>query len=290
MGQAWTTMGLLQTTTTFLAERGHDEARLVAERLLAHVLQFKRVDLYLQTERPVQETELSPYRDLVRSVARGAPLQYVIGETEFMGLPFQVDKRALIPRPETEILVDVVRKYLAASAGSPAAVLELGVGSGAIAVSLAVLQDGIQIWGTEIIRDAAQLAQRNARIHGVHERVHLVVGSRFDALSPELEGAFAVVVSNPPYVRSDEMPGLDARVRQYEPIQALDGGNDGLDFHRYLTASGLRFLSPGGLLATEIGAAQGTAAQQLFADAGMQDVAVLRDYAGLDRVVVGRKR
>jgi release factor glutamine methyltransferase len=86
------------------------------------------------------------------------------------------------------------------------------------------------------------------------------------------------------------MPGLDARVRQYEPIQALDGGNDGLDFHRYLTASGLRFLSPGGLLATEIGAAQGTAAQQLFADAGMQDVAVLRDYAGLDRVVVGRKR
>ena len=289
MGKAWTTLGLLQTTTTFLEERGHDEARLAAERLLAHVLRCKRVDLYLQTERPMQETELSPYRELVRSFAKGAPLQYIIGETEFMGLPFQVDRRALIPRPETEILVDAVRKHLAPAAGAPATVLELGVGSGAIAVSLAVTHPDVEVWATEVSGDAAQLAQRNAHSHDVQDRVHIVVGSRFDALSPELEGAFSVVVSNPPYVRSDEMAGLDACVRDYEPFQALDGGDDGLDFHRYLTTSGLRFLSPGGLLATEIGASQGEAARRLFVDAGMQEVEVQPDYAGLDRVVVGRK-
>jgi len=289
MGKEWTTRGLLQTTTTFLEERGHEEARLAAERLLAHVLQCKRVDLYLQTERALQETELSPYRDLVRSFAKGAPLQYIIGETEFMGLTFQVDRRALIPRPETEILVDEVRKHLSASGGAPVSVLELGVGSGAIAVSLAVMHQDVEVWATEISADAAQLAQRNAYNHQVHDRVHIIVGSRFEALLPDLEGAFSVVVSNPPYVRSDEMPGLDARVREYEPFQALHGGADGLDFHRYLTASGLRFLSPGGLLATEIGATQGEAARQLYVDAGMQEVEVLRDYAGLDRVVRGRK-
>lgn len=289
MDKAWTTRGLLQTTTTFLEERGHDEARLAAERLLAHVLQCKRVDLYLQTERALQETELSPYRELVRSFAKGAPLQYIIGETEFMGLSFQSDRRALIPRPETEILVDVVRKHLAAAAGAPASVLELGVGSGAIAVSIAAMQKDVEVWGTEISCDAAQLAQRNAYSHNVQERVHIIVGSHFDALSPDLAGAFTVVVSNPPYVRSDEIPGLDARVRDYEPFQALDGGDDGLDFHRYLTRSGLRFLSPGGLLATEIGASQGEAARQLFLDAGMLDVEVLPDYAGLDRIVRGRK-
>ena len=289
MGKPWTTMGLLQTTTTFLQERGHEEPRLAAERLLAHVLRCKRVDLYLETERPVQETELSPYRDLVRSFAKGTPLQYIVGETDFMGLPFHVDARALIPRPETEILVDAVRKHLSSISGMPATVLELGVGSGAIAVSLAVHHETVEVWATEVSIAAAKLAQHNVRRHQVQERVHVIVGSRFDALAPELEGAFGVVVSNPPYVRIDEMPGLPAQVRDYEPFQALQGGEEGLDFHRYLTDSGLRFLAPGGLLATEIGASQGAAVQTLFVAAGMQDVQIIPDYAGLDRVVMGRK-
>ena len=289
MGKPWTTMGLLQTTTTFLKERGHDEPRLAAERLLAHVLQCKRVDLYLETERPLQETELSPYRELVRSYAKGTPLQYIVGETELMGLPFHVDARALIPRPETEILVDAVRKHLASQNARPATVLELGVGSGAIAVSLAVELQGVEVWATEVSVEAAKLAQLNVRRHQVEDRVHLIVSSRFDALAPELEAAFGVVVSNPPYVRIDEMPELPARVRDFEPFQALQGGEEGLDFHRYLTDSGLRFLASGGLLATEIGASQGAAVEALFVAAGMQDVQIIPDYAGLDRVVMGRK-
>jgi release factor glutamine methyltransferase len=289
MAKTWTTRGLLQTTTTFLEERGHDEARLAAERLLAHVLHCKRVDLYLQTERPLQEAELSPYRDLVRSFARGAPLQYVVGEAEFMGLPFSVDKRALIPRPETELLVDVVRKHVAASAASASTVLELGIGSGAIAVSLAALQSQVEVWATEISREAAQLAQCNVKRHALEDRVHIIVGSCFDALTPDLHGAFDVVVSNPPYVRSDEMPSLDVRVRDHEPFQALHGGVDGLDFHRYLTRTGVRFLSPGGVLASEIGATQGDAVRRLFEQGGLQQVQVVADYAGHDRIVWGRR-
>jgi len=289
MDKPWTTMGLLQTTATFLQERGHDEPRLAAERLLAHVLQCKRVDLYLETERPLREAELSPYRDLVRSYAKGTPLQYIIGEIEFMGLPFHIDSRALIPRPETEILVDAVSKHITTMNTVPPTILELGIGSGAIAISLAATHENAEVWATEVSVDTAQLAQRNVQRHELQDRVHLIVGSRFEALAPELEAAFSVVVSNPPYVRADEMSGLPARVRDHEPFQALQGGEDGLDFHRYLTGSGLRFLASGGLLATEIGASQGDAVQQLFAEAGMQEIQLIPDYAGLDRVVMGRK-
>lgn len=289
MGKPWTTMGLLQTTATFLEERGHDEPRLAAERLLAHVLQCKRVDLYLETERPLQEAELAPYRDLVRSYAKGIPLQYIVGEIEFMGLPFHIDSRALIPRPETEILVDAVSKHISALGTTPTTILELGVGSGAIAISLAAVHKSAEVWATEQSVPAAGLARRNVQRHQLQERVHLIVGSRFEALSPELEAAFDVVVSNPPYVRTDEMSKLPARVRDHEPFQALHGGEDGLDFHRYLTDSGLRFLAPGGTLALEIGASQGPAVQALFTNARMRDIQIIPDYAGLDRVVMGRK-
>jgi release factor glutamine methyltransferase len=154
---------------------------------------------------------------------------------------------------------------------------------------LGAAHENAEVWATELSPSTAQLAQRNVERHQLQGRVHLIVGSHFEAISPDLEAAFSVVVSNPPYVRADEMSGLPARVRDYEPFQALQGGEEGLDFHRYLTDSGLRFLAPGGLLATEIGASQGAAVQALFDAAGMQDIQLIPDYAGLDRVVMGRK-
>jgi release factor glutamine methyltransferase len=287
--RTWTTLELVRTTSDFLASKGLGSPRLAAERLLAHAMGCRRVDLYVATGKTVEDDVLESYRSLVRAYAAGAPLQYVVGETEFMGLAFTVDRRALIPRPETELLVDAVQKRLRQTAAGPLAVLELGTGSGAIAVALAVHLPHIEVWTTDASPPAAALAAVNARRHGVEARVHVLVMDRFEALSPNLAGTMACVVSNPPYVTTAEMETLPALVRDNEPRAALHGGPDGLEFHRYLCDQGLAFLAPGGTLAVEIGAGQGVAAQGLFGAAGLRDVTLLRDYAGLDRIVLGTK-
>ncbi len=284
----WTTLRLLTTTTQWLKERRVDAPRLAAERLLAHVLGCKRVDLYLDTERPLAESELAPYRELVRGHATGKPLQYLVGETEFMGLRFHTDARALIPRPETEILVDLLVKQWSASS-RPLRVLELGTGSGAIAVSLAALVPHVEVWSTEVSPATAALAHANAQRNDVAERVHVLVMDRFVALSADLAGGFDAVVSNPPYVRTDELDGLPAGVRDHEPWVALHGGADGLEFHRTLCTQGAEFLASGGTLAVEIGSQQGAAVRTLFEEAGLHGVRVVQDYAGLDRVVLGQR-
>lgn len=286
----WTTLGLLQRTAAYLQERELDSPRLSAERLLAHVLGCRRVDLYLQGEREIAERELVPYRSLVRDYASGRPLQYVIGETEFMGLGFKIDARALIPRPETEILVDAVRKRLPSGGiGGNLHVLELGVGCGAIAVSLARGRADVEVWATDIDPHTATLARENAERLGVADRVHIIATNHFDALVPDLHERFACIVANPPYVSASELETLPARVRQHEPIRALHGGVDGLDAYRFLCGDGLRFLAPGGTLAVEIGSTQGSRVSELLADARLADVQVLPDYAGHDRVVVARR-
>ncbi len=287
--QTWTTLSLLQTTAKYLDERGVESGRLAAERLLAHVLGCKRVDLYLDTERPLDERELEPYRKLIRSYAAGEPLQYIVAEAEFMGLTLRVDRRALIPRPETEILVDAVVKRLQSSAPGRCSILELGVGSGAVAVALATMLPHAEVWATDVDPQCTHLAQLNVAAHGLESRVHLLTMRHFDALAPELAGVFDCVVSNPPYVRTDELEHLPAVVREHEPIGALHGGADGLDFYRYLSGPGLQFLSASGTLAVEIGSQQAADVEALFGRAGLAQVSVLQDYAGHDRVVLGSR-
>ncbi|HZM14472.1 MAG TPA: peptide chain release factor N(5)-glutamine methyltransferase [Candidatus Krumholzibacteria bacterium] len=284
--QTWKILDLLRSTAHYFETRGAGAPRLAAERLLAHVLSCKRVDLYLAGERVLNDAELDGYRGLVRAHARGEPLQYLVGETEFMGLPLRTDRRALIPRPETEILVEAVRQRFAKRLAPPR-FLELGTGCGAIAVSLAAALPRAEVWCTELRAETAALARENCRRHGVEARVQVVVTDAFAALAPELEASFDALVSNPPYVRSDELAGLPALVRDHEPLVALDGGEDGVFFHRFLCNEGVRFLAPGGTLAVEIGADQGAAVRGLFVAAGFQDVTVLRDYAGHERVVLG---
>ncbi len=288
--KTWTVLELVKTTADYFAGRQLQSPRLAAEWLLAHVLGCKRVDLYLRTEHVVDDRVLEAYRGLVRAYAAGVPLQYVVGDTEFMGCTLRCDRRALIPRPETEILVDVVAKRLRAKAtGGPMSVLELGTGSGAIAIALAVSLPHVEVWTVDVSPDAVVLARDNAKHNGVLDRVHACVMDRFTALAPELVGAMACIVSNPPYVTTAEMAALPAVVREHEPALALHGGADGLEFHRYLCRDGLRFLAPGGTLAVEIGAAQGEAVRALFDAAGLRDVTLLRDYAGLDRIVLGNR-
>jgi release factor glutamine methyltransferase len=288
--RTWTTLELLKTTTAYFEQRGLASPRLAAERLLAHAWKCRRVDLYLRTETEIESALLDAYRALVRAYAAGAPLQYVVGETEFMGVPLWTDRRALIPRPETELLVDaIVRRLRPVTESAPGAVLELGTGSGAIAVALALQLRNIEVWTTDADAGAAALAAGNARRHGVDGRVHVLVMDRFEALSPELAGSMRCLVSNPPYVTTAEMTELPAVVRDHEPHAALHGGSDGLDFYRYLCTQGLQFLAPGGMLAVEIGAGQGAAVTGLFRDAGLRDVVLTQDYAGYDRIVIGTR-
>ena len=290
MAKTWTTLELLKTTTEFFAGKGLPAARLAAERLLAHAWECRRVDLYLRTEQDVDAAVLDAYRALVRAYAAGQPMQYVNGETEFMGLPFTVDRRVLIPRPETELLVDaLVKRLRPAAETTPPTILELGTGSGAIAVALASQLPTAEIWATETSPEAAQVAAHNVRRNSVEDRVHVLVMDRFEGLSPDLAGTMRCIVSNPPYVTAAEMAELPAVVRDHEPHRALHGGPEGLDFYRYLSSEGLRFLSPGGILALEIGAAQGAAVTAMCRDAGLRDVVLSQDYAGLDRIVIAQK-
>ncbi|UCE02371.1 MAG: peptide chain release factor N(5)-glutamine methyltransferase [Candidatus Latescibacterota bacterium] len=286
--RTWTALELLQTTARYFEEHRVEAPRLAAERLLAHVLACRRVDLYLSGDRVLAASELDRYRELVRKRASGEPLQYLVGETEFMGLTFHTDRRALIPRPETEILVDALAKRFGATA-TPVRFLELGCGSGALAVSLAVLLPHAEVWSSERSPQAATLALSNARRHEVAARVHVLVMDRFTALAPELAGGFHCVVSNPPYVSSAELGRLPAIVRDHEPLTALDGGPDGLDYHRALCDEGLQFLCSGGTLAVEIGAEQGDAVRRLFEAARLNDTSVIPDYAGHPRVVLGQR-
>jgi len=288
--RTWTTLELLKTTTEFFVGKGLPSARLAAERLLAHAWNCKRMDLYLRGDHVIDGGVLENYRDLVRAYASGRPLQYVEGEIEFMGNRLAVDARVLIPRPETELLVDaVVKRLKPAAERGPVSVLELGTGSGAIAVALAVQLPSAEVWTTDASREAAIVATVNVRRCGVDPRVHVLVMDRFEAISPEWADTMNCVVSNPPYVTTAEMATLPSVVREHEPHVALHGGADGLDFYRYLCKQGLRFLAPRGMLAVEIGASQGRAVEALFRDAHLQDVTVLQDYAGLDRIALGVK-
>ncbi|MBN2171708.1 MAG: peptide chain release factor N(5)-glutamine methyltransferase [Candidatus Krumholzibacteriota bacterium] len=309
--RAWTLLAVLGPAAEYLAAAGVPDARLNAERLLAHLLGMSRLELYLQYERPLDEAERAAYRALLRRRHAREPLQHIIGETEFWSLPFTVRPGVFIPRPETEVLVERVLARLAAdwpppAAAAPAAsgagaappaasrgdaapalrALELGAGAGVVAVVLAHERPDLRVWASDTSPAALALAAENAARNGVGGRVVL---EETDGLPASDGEPVHLVVSNPPYVRPDEKPGLPPEVADHDPPAALFGGEDGLDFYRRLAAEAPARLVPGGLLAVEIGATQGEAVKGIFAAAGLADVAVSRDYAGRDRVVVATR-
>ncbi|HOX26034.1 MAG TPA: peptide chain release factor N(5)-glutamine methyltransferase [Candidatus Krumholzibacteria bacterium] len=280
---------LIALSGEYLAEKGIESARLNAERLLGDVLGLSRIELYLQADRPVAGAELDRYRDLVRRRGAGEPLQTIIGTTGFYSREFKVEEGVFIPRPETERLVETVIGLLTPPDRRLIAprVAEVGCGSGVIAVSLAVEIPTVEAWATDPNPRAVELTRRNAHRHGVDARVHVLHGELLHPVPAHLRGKIDVLVSNPPYVRRDELAGLPAEVR-HDPADALDGGDDGLDVHRALAAAAPRWLAPGGWLAVEIGADQGETVPRLFAAAGLAEVTMTRDYNDLPRVVVGR--
>jgi release factor glutamine methyltransferase len=280
MAETWTVLKVLQWTAGYLKEKGIEGGRLDAELLLSDALSLDRVGLYLNYDRPLTTAELGFFRQRVGRRARREPLQYILGRVEFWSLPFVVNPAVLIPRPDTEILVEEALKR----ASAEAAILDVGTGSGAIAVALAHELPGAAVEGVDISPAALEVAAENARRNGVDGRVRL--GEADLARLPE--GPFDLIVSNPPYIPSDELAALMPEVRDFEPRLALDGGGDGLESYRLLARQAPSRLRSGGWLLLETGAGQAPAVRELLAEAGLLDVFSRDDYAGIPRVVGGK--
>ena len=270
-----TVLEVLRATTEYFTRHGVENPRLNAEHLIAHVLGKKRIELYMEFDRPLGERELAPLRELIRKRATGAPLQHLLGTVEFHGRIFATDARALIPRPETELLMELVLKE---SLPPSPRVLDVGTGSGVIALTLAAELPQADVSAVDVSPDALALARQNADRLGLAERVHF---SQSD-LMESVEGAFDLIIANLPYIPGGEIAGL-AREVQHDPVLALDGGPKGTEIVEKLIDQARAHLNPGGRLVLEIGHDQ---AQALAAELERQkyrDIRPVADYQGVLR-------
>jgi release factor glutamine methyltransferase len=280
-----TALELAKQAGVFLGERGIENGRLEAELLLSGILGNRRLDLYLQYDRPVTADEIARYRAAVRRRLRREPLQYILGEVDFRRLRLSVDRRALIPRPETEVLVGTVLEW---AGGRPdLSAIDIGTGSGAIALSLAVEGEFGRIVATDVSADAIELARHNAQRCGVAGRIEFRHGELW---ADNGDGArFDVVVSNPPYIAESERSSLQPEVRDWEPAGALFAGADGLSVVNAIVDGAWDQLNEGGLLAVEIGAGQGDAVRERACERGYAAVRVITDLAGRQRIALASK-
>ncbi len=284
--EAWTVKRLLTWTEDFLRKKGVESPRLEAQILLAHALGCKKIDLYVRHAEEPPEDQKTRFRGMIKKRADGMPNAYLVGYREFFSLAFQVTPAVLIPRPETELLVLEAGKFLKSLA--TLTVLDIGTGSGAIAVSLAKQHTRATVTATDVSRDALEIARGNAATHGVGDRVQFREGSMFDPVAGE---TFDLIASNPPYITHAELETLDKSVKDFEPRLALDGGPDGLTYYRQIAAGAADRLNPGGMVIVEIGFEQEAAVRALFAaNAGLENIKSFKDMAGLPRVVAARRR
>jgi release factor glutamine methyltransferase len=275
-----TVLEVLQSTTAYFTKRDIESPRLNAEHLLAHTLQRKRIELYLEFERPLTETELAPLRELVRRRGQGEPLQHLLGTVEFAGRVFLCDKRALVPRPETEELVE---KLIAMKWPEGARFADVGTGSGVIALTLAAQFPEAEVDAVDISDDALALARENAARLALPGRVRFAKGH----LLAEVEGAFDLIVANLPYVATGERPALSREVL-HDPEVAVFAGEHGDELVRELISSARDRLRPGGLLALEVGIGQADNLAALLGEKNYHDIASIRDYCGVTRFLFGR--
>jgi release factor glutamine methyltransferase len=275
-----TVLEVLQSTTAYFKKREIESPRLNAEHLLAHALGRKRIELYLEFERALTETELSPLRDLVRRRGQGEPLQHLLGTVEFCGRIFLCDKRALVPRPETEELVELLKSKIQ---NPKSRILDVGTGSGVIALSLASHFPEADVAAIDISADALSLARENAKRLGLSARVNFLRGNLF----ANLPGAFDLIVANLPYVASGDAPNL-AREVLHDPAGAVFAGESGDELLRKLIDAARKYLLPGAMLALEIGSNQAETLVAHLAEKNYHDIEAKKDYAGVTRFLLGR--
>lgn len=281
MPDLWTVEKILSWTINHFTSHKIPEPRLSAELLLARVLNMKRIDLYLQFERILSSKERDRYRNYVKRRVNREPVQYILGETEFYGLPFNVGPEVIVPRPETELLVDAVLESVKALKKSPAKILDIGTGSGCIAVSLAKLLPDCSIWAIDISEAALKIARSNADLNEVD--VQFIEGDILRNTSSMLT-KFDILVSNPPYVALRDIDQLEPEVRNFEPKTALFAGEDGLEFYRKFMEVIPDLVNRNGKIFLEIGYDQGGPLKQLFTN-GDFIVEIRKDYNQIDRIL-----
>jgi release factor glutamine methyltransferase len=276
-----TLLEVIKKTTDFFSAKGVENPRLNAELLIGHVLGLQRMQLYLQFERPVTEPELEKIRPLVKRRSQREPLQYILGETEFFHLKLKIDRRALIPRPETEHLCEFITQRLPAP---PATILDLGTGSGAIALGLAAFYPNAAVTALDVSGAALDLARENAEALGLAGRTRLLCSDWFAALEPGAR--FDLIVANPPYLSEQETAAAMPEVRGHEPLVALASGADGMTALTRIITEAPLFLAEAGLLALETGLDQQTVLRERAAAAGFTRVESLRDLSDRDRYLL----
>jgi release factor glutamine methyltransferase len=290
-GGTWTVRKILEWTSGFFARKQVEPPRLSAELLLAHVLNVPRIKLYTDYERPLTDRQLTEMRALVQRAAEQEPIAYLTGKAHFFNLEFVVTRDVLIPRPDTETLVENVLQLCRHQPGLEAPrVLDLCTGSGCIAIAVAHNLKNAVVIATEISPAAAAIARDNAKRLGVADRVIIEEGSLFESIPKLVDPRpFDLILANPPYIPTAQIAALDRSVRDYEPIGALDGGLDGLSLHRRILAESPAHLLPGGRIFLEIGFDQGPAAMELAAKhPEFIDAKLLKDFAGHQRVLTAQ--
>ncbi|TVM01001.1 MAG: peptide chain release factor N(5)-glutamine methyltransferase [Candidatus Brocadia sp. WS118] len=286
-----TLSSLIQWASGALKARGIDSPRMDAEVILSHLLGCKRIDLYAHPDRPVENTLAAIYQNAIRRRGQRVPLQYITHHAEFMSLDLYVDERVLIPRPETELLVEaVIEKSRILFHEEEIILVDIGAGSGAIAITLAKKIDKARVFAVDISADALAVARMNADRHKVLHKITFVCGDTFEPLKKYgVASKVHFIVSNPPYISSGEFQHLQKEVRDYEPYVALVSGRDGLQIFRRIIAQVKTWLMPGGYLLFEVGERQAQPVMQLIEDTGcFTKPACMKDYQNIDRIVVAQ--
>jgi release factor glutamine methyltransferase len=290
--EVWTVRRILEWTSGFFDRKQVDSPRLSSELLLAHVLNVPRIKLYTGYEQPLTPQALSQFRELVRRAAEHEPVAYVTGRAHIFNLELEIEPGVLIPRPDTETVVENVLQMVRHTVGMETPrVLDLCTGSGCIALAIAQRLPGAQMTAIDISPKAVDLARRNAEKLQLADRVRILQGDLYGPLAEPIDLApFDIIVSNPPYIPSGDIPHLDRNVRDYEPIEALDGGSDGLAVHRRIIAAAPERLRPAGRLYLEVQFDQGPAVRDLIdSTEDLAEPAILKDHAGHERVVTARR-
>ena len=277
-----TVLEVLQSTTGYFQKRNIDSPRLNSEHLLAHVLSRKRMELYLDFERQLRESELAPLRELVKRRGTGEPLQHLLGTVEFCGRSFRCDKRALVPRPETEQLIELLITHFKSEIAD-SRMIDVGTGSGIIALTLAAEFPKAEIVGADISEDALMLARENAERLGLADRVHFLQSNLLESVRPQVD----LIVANLPYVSTEDRHNLSREVL-HDPEVALFAGARGDELVRQLIGQASSWLRPGGMLAMEIGIGQSEALVAALAEKNYRDISTEKDYSGVIRFLFAR--